>query len=126
MVPQILSPLILPRHHIKFGSASSSAWVLRYGVMRVAYNHPSLIVPGSSSGFGVLLITKGLENGDTALATPRKLPALEGHRYQYPEGRLRLVKVNVTKKEEVVAAFKYAAGKVDRIDIVLNDAGYAL
>ncbi|KAF9648922.1 NAD-P-binding protein [Thelephora ganbajun] len=94
--------------------------------MAVAYVHPSSIVTGSSSGFGLLLTKKALESGDTVIATLRKPPVLKKLQSQYPEGRLHLIKVDVTKKEEVVAGFKYAAEEVGRIDIVFNNAGYTL
>ena len=92
----------------------------------LAYDRPSLTVTGSSSGFGLLLTKRALESGDTVIATLRKPSVLEELQSKYPEGRLHLVKVDVTKKEEVVGAFKYAAEKVGRINIVFNNAGYTL
>lgn len=106
--------------------SKSIGWDLRHNLMTVAYDGPSLTVTGSSSGFGLLLTKRALESGDTVIATLRKPPVLKELQSKYPEGRLHLVKVDVTNKEEVIAAFKYAAEKVGRIDIVFNNAGYAL
>lgn len=64
-----------------------------------------------------------LENGDIAIATLRNPPALNHLRVKYPQNRLHILKLDVSNKDDVIAAFKYAKEKLGRIDIVFNNAG---
>jgi NAD(P)-dependent dehydrogenase (short-subunit alcohol dehydrogenase family) len=64
-----------------------------------------------------------LDNGDIAIATLRKPSALDDLKAKYPPSKLHILKLDVTNKDDIAAAFKYAEEKLGRIDIVFNNAG---
>ncbi|KAJ8488248.1 hypothetical protein ONZ45_g14016 [Pleurotus djamor] len=84
------------------------------------------LITGASTGFGRLTTELVLEKGEIAVATARKLDTLQDLAAKYPSSQLLLVKVDVTKKEDVTAAFKAAVDKFGRVDVVFNNAGVAL
>lgn len=49
-----------------------------------------------------------LDNGDIATATLRKPSALDDLRAKYPPSKLHILKLDVTDKDSIAAAFKYA------------------
>lgn len=67
-----------------------------------------------------------LDNGDVAIATLRKPSALDDLKAKYPSSRLHILKLDVTNKDDITAAFKYAEEKLSRIDVVFNNAGHSL
>ncbi|WP_218278052.1 SDR family NAD(P)-dependent oxidoreductase [Pseudomonas sp. CC120222-01a] len=63
-----------------------------------------------------------LANGDKVIGTVRsEAPALE-----YPEGRWRVLKVDMHDDEDVIAAAHQAFETFGRIDVLVNNAGYGL
>lgn len=81
-------------------------------------------ITGSSRGFGAELVRAVLAHGDRVVATarqPEQLRALvEGH-----EDRARVFALDVTDADAAVAAVEFAVAEFDRIDVVVNNAGYA-
>jgi NAD(P)-dependent dehydrogenase (short-subunit alcohol dehydrogenase family) len=81
-------------------------------------------ITGSSRGFGAELVRAVLAHGDRVVATarqPEQLRALvDGH-----EDRARVFGLDVTDAEAAVAAVEFAVGEFGRIDVVVNNAGYA-
>ena len=81
-------------------------------------------VTGSSRGFGAELVRAVLAHGDRVVATARKpeqLRALiDGH-----DDRARVFALDVTDAEAAVAAVEFAVAEFGRIDVVVNNAGYA-
>ena len=67
-----------------------------------------------------------LDNGDIAIATLRKPSVLDDLKAKYPPSKLHILKVDVTNKDDIAAAFKYAEEKFGRIDIVFNNAGHGI
>lgn len=67
-----------------------------------------------------------LDNGDIAIATLRKPSALDDLKAKYPSDKLHIVKLDVTNRDDIAAAFKYAEEKLGRIDIVFNNAGHSM
>ena len=67
-----------------------------------------------------------LEQGDVAIATLRTPSALETLRVQWPESKLIILKLDVTKREDINAAMEQVKVRVGRIDFVFNNAGYGL
>ncbi|KAI0093964.1 NAD-P-binding protein [Irpex rosettiformis] len=84
------------------------------------------LITGSSSGFGRYVTELALLKGDYVIATLRKPEALNDLRESTSAERLLVLKVDVTKEEDVIDAFATAKKKFGRIDIVYNNAGYGL
>lgn len=83
-------------------------------------------VTGASSGFGRLVTEAVLENGDTAIATLRTPHALADLASRYPPERLTIIRLDVSKSDDIRAAFAEAQTRFGRIDIVFNNAGFSL
>ncbi|KAJ7116127.1 hypothetical protein C8R43DRAFT_1112981 [Mycena crocata] len=83
-------------------------------------------ITGSSSGFGLLMAKKALANGDRVVATLRKPDAISDLAAQYPKDRLLVLKLDVSKVEDITAGFAAAEEAFGRIDIVFNNAGYGV
>ncbi|KAH9843767.1 uncharacterized protein C8Q71DRAFT_729992 [Rhodofomes roseus] len=67
-----------------------------------------------------------LKNGDSAVATLRKPEALAELSFQHGAGRLLVLKLDVTKPQEIHDAFSEAVERFGRIDVVFNNAGYSM
>lgn len=83
-------------------------------------------ITGASSGMGRAMTEVVLENGDIAVATLRKPEVLSELAARYPKDRLLTVKLDVTQPSDIAAAFETARAAFGRIDIVFNNAGYAI
>ncbi|KAK7012211.1 NAD(P)-binding protein [Favolaschia claudopus] len=90
-------------------------------------------ITGASSGFGLYMAEKALENGEKVIATLRKPEVLSDLVKKYDQlekktqnKQLLVLKVDVTIKEEVKAAFVTAKQTFGRIDVVFNNAGYGI
>lgn len=82
-------------------------------------------ITGTSTGFGQEYVKIAIANGDKVCATARNSSKLEA-----PEGATKdnylAVDLDVTKKDQIVAAFTKAFEHFGRIDVVCNNAGYGL
>ncbi|KAF7308773.1 NAD(P)-binding protein [Mycena kentingensis (nom. inval.)] len=83
-------------------------------------------ITGASSGFGLLMATKALANGDKVVATLRKPEVIEDFAAQYTKEQLLVLKVDVVKNEEIKAALAAAKETFGRIDVVFNNAGFGI
>jgi NAD(P)-dependent dehydrogenase (short-subunit alcohol dehydrogenase family) len=81
-------------------------------------------VTGSSRGFGRALVTAALLAGDRVVATARRPEQLEDLAREYGEQVLPLA-LDVTDPAAVTAALAAAVGRFGRLDVVVNNAGYA-
>ncbi|MFZ4156775.1 SDR family NAD(P)-dependent oxidoreductase [Streptomyces pseudogriseolus] len=81
-------------------------------------------VTGSSRGLGRALITAILEAGDLVVATARKPEALAEELKDYGD-RILAVPLDVTSAEAARAAIDAALDRFGRLDVVVNNAGYA-
>ena len=81
-------------------------------------------ITGSSRGFGAELVRAVLAHGDRVVATARQPDQLqtliEGH-----EDRARVFRLDVTDADAAVAAMEFAVAEFGRVDVVVNNAGYA-
>lgn len=82
-------------------------------------------ITGTSSGFGRVLTEKLLARGDRVAATLRKADALDDLKARHGE-RLRVAALDVTDTEAVRRVVDRAFGDMGRIDVVVNNAAYAL
>jgi NAD(P)-dependent dehydrogenase (short-subunit alcohol dehydrogenase family) len=81
-------------------------------------------ITGSSRGFGRALVTSALATGDRVVATARRPEQLEDLTREYGERVLPLA-LDVTDAAAVQAAVNAAVARFGRIDVVVNNAGYA-
>lgn len=82
-------------------------------------------ITGTSSGIGRELAEEALAQGYRVVATARKPEVLKDLVEKYPETALA-VKLDVTNKEDVKNSLNEAIDKFERIDVVVNNAGYGL
>ena len=88
-------------------------------------NNKVWFITGTSSGFGRLLAEEVLANGGKVVATARKPEVLADLVEKYPE-TARAVKLDVTNLQDVKNSIETAVKEFGRIDVVVNNAGYAL
>jgi NAD(P)-dependent dehydrogenase (short-subunit alcohol dehydrogenase family) len=81
-------------------------------------------ITGSSRGFGAELVRAVLANGDRVIATARKPEQLRGLVEGF-EDRARVFALDVTDAEAAAAAVEFTVAEFGRIDVVVNNAGYA-
>ena len=82
-------------------------------------------ITGTSSGFGKALAEEVLAKGDRVVATARKPEVLQDLIEKYPD-TARAVKLDVTNLEDVKNSIQEAVREFGRIDVLVNNAGYAL
>ncbi|QRP49382.1 SDR family NAD(P)-dependent oxidoreductase [Amycolatopsis sp. FDAARGOS 1241] len=81
-------------------------------------------ITGSSRGFGRALTVAALEAGDRVTATARKPEQLDDLVRQYGD-RVLALPLDVTERAPAVAAVEAAVARFGRLDVVVNNAGYA-
>lgn len=83
------------------------------------------LITGASSGFGEALAKAVLDAGGTVVATFRKAEQAEAFKGK-GTGRAHAVLMDVTDKRSVDAGVATALNTCGRIDVLVNNAGYAL
>jgi NAD(P)-dependent dehydrogenase (short-subunit alcohol dehydrogenase family) len=84
----------------------------------------NFLITGTSTGFGYEYAQECLDQGAYVVATARKPEALS---FKGTNDKNYLaVKLDVTDKSSITAAFQEALKKFGRIDVVVNNAGYGL
>ena len=81
-------------------------------------------VTGSSRGLGLAIVKTALEAGDSVIATARKPEQLSVLVEKYGD-RVYPIALDVGDNENVVKAVKTGHQHFGRIDVVINNAGYA-
>ncbi|MFJ9893387.1 SDR family NAD(P)-dependent oxidoreductase [Streptomyces sp. NPDC091280] len=81
-------------------------------------------ITGSSRGFGRDLALAALEAGDQVVATARRPEQLDDLVQKYGD-RVLPVALDVTDREAATAALRAGVDRYGRIDVVVNNAGYA-
>jgi NAD(P)-dependent dehydrogenase (short-subunit alcohol dehydrogenase family) len=81
-------------------------------------------ITGSSRGFGRALVQAVLDAGDLVVATARRPEQLAEFTRQYGDRVLPLA-LDVTDEAAVCDAVSAATGRFGRLDVVVNNAGYA-
>jgi NADP-dependent 3-hydroxy acid dehydrogenase YdfG len=82
-------------------------------------------IPGASRGFGRVWAEAALNRGEKVAVTARKLEAVKDLKERYGEAVLPLA-LDVTDAAQVADALARAHRYFGKLDIVLNNAGYAL
>ena len=67
-----------------------------------------------------------LSKGDIAVATLRKPEVLDDLKSKHPASKLLILKLDVTKPEDITEAFTKTQEVFGRIDVVFNNAGYGI
>lgn len=83
------------------------------------------MVTGASGGLGRCLVQRALEEGDRVVAATRRPTALRELQGRF-EDQLRVVDLDVTRPESVLAAVDEAVGFWGRLDVVVSNAGCGL
>ena len=83
------------------------------------------LITGTSTGLGKVLTEKVLAKGDYVVATVRKADALNDLKKSYPN-TLRIAVLDVTDVAAIKTVIDGAFADVGQIDVVVNNAGYAL
>lgn len=83
------------------------------------------LITGCSSGFGRSLTNAALKQGDRVIATARQPEQLQHFIEQYPD-TAKTIALDVTDKNQVKTAVEFAKETFGRIDVLVNNAGYAL
>ncbi|MFD4872621.1 SDR family NAD(P)-dependent oxidoreductase [Streptomyces sp. NPDC058420] len=81
-------------------------------------------ITGSSRGFGRNLTVAALEAGDQVVATARRPEQLDDLVKEYGD-RVLPVALDVTDRSAATAALRAGVDRFGRIDVVVNNAGYA-
>jgi NAD(P)-dependent dehydrogenase (short-subunit alcohol dehydrogenase family) len=82
------------------------------------------LITGSSRGLGRELAQAVLDDGDNAVAAARRPGQLDDLVARYG-GRVRVVPLDVTDPAAAREAVQTAVGEFGRLDVVVNNAGYA-
>ncbi len=82
------------------------------------------LITGSSRGFGWELTKAVLADGDNVVATARRPEQLDQLVWEYGD-RIRAVALDVTDAGAASAAVQMAIDAFGRLDVVVNNAGYA-
>jgi NADP-dependent 3-hydroxy acid dehydrogenase YdfG len=82
-------------------------------------------ITGTSTGLGRLLTERLLAKGDRVAASARKPDALDDLKAQYGD-LLWVAKLDITDTAQVREVIKNAFNDLGQIDVIVNNAGYAL
>ncbi|TFK38350.1 hypothetical protein BDQ12DRAFT_651293 [Crucibulum laeve] len=83
-------------------------------------------ITGTSSGLGKALLEAILEAGERAVATARKTELLDYIKDKYPAEQLLIQQLDVAQKDQILKVFEEIKNHFGRLDIVVNNAGYAV
>jgi NAD(P)-dependent dehydrogenase (short-subunit alcohol dehydrogenase family) len=86
--------------------------------------HPIWFITGSSRGFGLALASAALQAGDAVVATARRPEQLASLVHEYGDCVLPLP-LDVTNSAAAQTAVEAAVNRFGRIDVLVNNAGYA-
>jgi NAD(P)-dependent dehydrogenase (short-subunit alcohol dehydrogenase family) len=82
------------------------------------------LITGTSRGLGRALAEAALAAGENVVATARNPDQLQDLVDRYP-GSARAVRLDVTDRAQAAAAVKATTGAFGRLDVLVNNAGYA-
>lgn len=82
-------------------------------------------ITGSSRGLGQAITKAALEAGDSVIGTARRPEQLSEFLDKYGSDRFLPLALDVSDNDQVISAVKSGHQKFGRIDVVVNNAGYA-
>lgn len=83
-------------------------------------------ITGASGGLGKALVEAVLESGECVVATARRVSVLDDLKERYPSSRLLVQQLDVSVNEQIDQAFENLINHFGRVDVVVNNAGYAV
>ncbi|KAF5329572.1 hypothetical protein D9619_009001 [Psilocybe cf. subviscida] len=83
-------------------------------------------VTGASSGLGKAVVLQALSKGDKVVATCRKPSSLDEIASKYASTQLLIIQLDVASTKDIAPAFDKAVETFGRVDVVYNNAGYAV
>ncbi|KAF9545461.1 NAD(P)-binding protein [Agrocybe pediades] len=84
------------------------------------------LVTGSSSGFGRSITEAALKNGDKVIATLRKPSDLDSLAASSSSSQLLVLKCDISSESDIRNAIEKGLAKFGTIDVVFNNAGFAI
>jgi len=82
------------------------------------------MITGVSSGFGRALADAALARGDTVFGTARNVERLQAWVRDAPDGRAHALALDVTDLRQCRSAVDDVIDAVDRLDVLVNNAGH--
>jgi len=83
-------------------------------------------ITGANSGIGAGIARAALKAGDSVVATARNLDKARNALHDVAGDNLAFVQLDVTDEAQAKAAVEQAAKQFGRIDVAVNNAGYAV
>jgi NAD(P)-dependent dehydrogenase (short-subunit alcohol dehydrogenase family) len=83
-------------------------------------------VTGTSSGLGLNLVEEVLAAGERVVATTRKASGLASLVAVHSPETLMVLELDILSNDAIKAAFQQIKKQFGRVDVVVNNAGYAL
>ena len=83
------------------------------------------LITGSSTGFGRALAEAALAQGDRVIVTARDISKIQDLEHQYPQ-TAKVVRLDVTDQATIQTAVQSGLTTFNRIDVLVNNAGYGL
>ncbi|KAL7785262.1 NAD(P)-binding protein [Trichoderma ceciliae] len=83
-------------------------------------------VTGSSKGLGLAIVEAALVDGDNVVATARNPDTVKHLVEKYGQDRILPLALDVSNNDQVERTVKAAIDKYGRINVVVNNAGYAI
>ncbi|KAL1876349.1 hypothetical protein VTK73DRAFT_9528 [Phialemonium thermophilum] len=83
------------------------------------------LITGASRGLGLAIAQAALDSGASVIATARKPEQLNHLVEKFGADRILPIRLDVSKSDEAIQAVKAGHDKFGRIDVVVNNAGYA-
>jgi len=93
-------------------------------IIKLTYKYNA--VTGSSSGFGRAITGAALRKGDQVIATLRRPSDLDDLVASTPSSQLLVLQCDVSSESDIQNAFAQGISQFGTIDIVFNNAGFAI
>ncbi|KAJ3642933.1 hypothetical protein Zmor_025679 [Zophobas morio] len=83
------------------------------------------IVTGASSGIGAAIVKSLVDHGLIVAGIARRVEAIQENAKQLAgkKGQLHAIKADVTKEEDILAAFKWVSQNLGPVHVLVNSAG---